>query len=178
VCSSDLELLFTNYYPDLYRYARNIVIIEPLAEDLVMDVFTRIWESENKLVIKTSLSGYLFTSVHNHCINYLTRKHKRFTDLNPATIEKLNALIPLTDVNDPLECYSVTELSENIEKCIESLPEECKKIFILSRIEGLPNKEIATNLGLSENTVKVQIYRALKKLRILLRDFLPVSKLL
>jgi RNA polymerase sigma-70 factor (ECF subfamily) len=172
------EFLFKNYYSDLCKYARNIVQIEAVAEDLVMDVFAKMWESEGKLVIKSSVPGYLFTSVHNHCLNYLTRKHKRFTELDSATIEKLNSLVPPADSSDPLNSINIAELGNRIEQSMELLPEECRKIFLMSRTEGLPNKTIASKLGISENTVKVQIYRALKKLRILLGDYLPLSKLL
>jgi len=169
------KFLFTHYYSDLCRYAKNIVSNETLAEDIVMDVFVKVWEAEKILCISTSISGYLFTSVHNHCINYLTRKHKRFTELDQSTIEKLNKMIPENGAPTPLDSLNISELAAVIEQSIKSLPEECRKIFIMSRNEGLSNKEIASLLGISENTVKVQIYRALKKLRVLLTDFLPPS---
>jgi RNA polymerase sigma-70 factor (ECF subfamily) len=172
------EFLYRNYYQDLCRYARNLVLIETVAEDLVMDVFTKVWEAGEKLVITTSLSGYLFTSVHNHCLNYLTRKHKRFTELDNATIEKLNKVIPADSVASPFDTLSTLELAGIIDRSIGSLPEECRKVFVMSRTNGMSNREIATALGISENTVKVQIYRALKKLRIILRDFLPSTILL
>jgi len=172
------EFLFNHYYSDLCKYARNIVMNEATAEDLVMDVFVKIWEAETRLEITTSLSGYLYTSVHNHSLNYLTRKHKRFTELNPETIERLNTLISSSDSSAPLDRINMAELSQRIEKCIELLPDECKNIFMMSRIDELPNKEIARRLGISENTVKVQIYRALKKFKVLLKDFLPRSLLL
>jgi RNA polymerase sigma-70 factor (ECF subfamily) len=172
------EFLFRNYYCDLCTYAKNILLNESVAEDLVMDVFVRLWETENRLSIKTSISGYLFTTVHNHCLNYLTRKHKRFTELNPETVEKINTLGAQPEVTGPFDTLSVSELASMINRGIDSLPEECRKAFLMSRTEGMSNREIATSLGISENTVKVQIYRALKKLRVILRDFLPSSVLL
>jgi RNA polymerase sigma-70 factor, ECF subfamily len=167
------EFLFKSYYSNLCKYARNIVHNEATAEDLVMDVFVKIWEAESKLVISSSLSGYLYQSVHNHCLNYLTRKHKRFSELNSETIERLNSLMPTDASFDPLEVMNMDELSARIEQSIEHLPEGCRKIFILSRAEELSHKEIAKQLGISENTVKVQVYRALIKLHVLLKEFLP-----
>jgi len=164
------EFLFKSYYSDLCNYATKIVLNEATAEDLVMDIFVKIWEVESRLEITSSLSGYLFKSVHNHCINYLTRKYKRFSELNPKTIEKLDKLIPCCDIS-PLDRINLTELSQRIAECIELLPPECKNIFLMSRIDELPNKEIANKLGISENTVKVQIYRALKKLKMHLKGF-------
>ena len=171
------EFLFKSYYSDLCKYARSIVHNETTAEDLVMDIFVKIWEAESKLGISSSLSSYLYQSVHNHCLNYLTRKHKRFSELNSETIERLNALMPTDASFDPLEVMNMDELSNRIEQSIEHLPEGCRKIFILSRAEELSHKEIAQRLGISENTVKVHIYRALIKLRILLKEFLPISLL-
>jgi RNA polymerase sigma-70 factor (ECF subfamily) len=172
------EFLFKNYYSDLCKYARNIVLNDATAEDMVMDVFVKIWEAETKLEITTSLSGYLYTSVHNHSLNYLTRKHKRFIELSPETIEILNRLIPASDNSVLSDGINMAELSQRIEKCIKLLPDECRNIFIMSRTDELPNKEIASRLGISENTVKVQIYRAMKKLKLLLKDFFPESMLL
>jgi len=169
------EYLFKFYYSDLCKYAGNLVLDETIAEDMVMDVFVKLWEAEDKLSINTSLNGYLFTSVHNNCINYLTRKHKRFTELKPETIQKLNALVPVTEDSGSVDNIDLIILSRRIEKCVGLLPDECRKIFLMSRTEDLANKEIAAKLGISENTVKVQIYRALKKLKVLLKDYIPWS---
>lgn len=169
------EYLFKIFYSDLCKYARNLVLNESVAEDMVMDVFVKLWESEEKLSIDTSLCGYLFTSVHNRCLNYLTRKRKRFAELKPETIERLNTLIPVTGDSGLIDNIDLVTLSQRIEKGIDLLPEECRKIFYMSRIEDMTNKEIAEKLGISENTVKVQIYRALKKLKVFLKDYIPWS---
>ncbi len=169
------ECLFKIYYSDLCKHAGNIVLNQTIAEDLVMDVFVKLWESGDKLSVNTSLSGYLFTSVHNHSLNYIIRKHKRFSELNTETVERLNALIPAEDNAGLLEGIDLVTLSRRIEKCIDLLPEECRKIFLMSRTDELPNKEIASKLGLSENTVKVQLYRALKKMKVFLKEYLPGS---
>jgi RNA polymerase sigma-70 factor, ECF subfamily len=168
------EFVFKNYYSNLCKYARNIVHNEATAEDLVMDVFAKIWDDGSSITISSSISGYLYQSVHNHCLNYLTRKRRRFSELNSETIEQLNILTPADASFDPFEGMNMDELSVRIEQSIKSLPEECRKIFVLSRTEELSHKEIANQLGLSENTIKVQIYRALIKLRALLREYLPV----
>ena len=87
--------------------------------------------------------------------------------------DKLHALIPQDASSDPLTGININELSNRIEQSIELLPDACRKIFILSRSEELSHKDIALQLGISEYTVKVQIYRALVKLHVLLREFLP-----
>ena len=167
------EFLFKSYYSGLCKYARNIVNNEATAEDLVMDIFVKLWEAPDKLVISTSVSGYLYQSVHNHCLNYITRKHKKFSELNAETVDQLNALIQPDSSADPFMDINMVELTGRITQSIEQLPAECRKVFVLSRTEELSHKEIALNLGISENTVKVQIYRALIKMHILLKEFLP-----
>jgi RNA polymerase sigma-70 factor (ECF subfamily) len=169
------EFLFKSYYSGLCKYARNIIHNETIAEDLVMDIFVKLWEAESSLLISSSISGYLYQSVHNHCLNWLTRKHKRFSELNSETIERLNSLLPPDTSSDPLQNMNYTELNNKIVQSIDKLPEECRKIFILSRTEELSHKQIAEHLGISENTVKVQIYRALIKLRILLKEYLSAQ---
>lgn len=166
------EHLFKMSYSNLCKYAGNLVFSQAIAEDLVMDVFVKLWEAEDHLSVNSSLNGYLFASVHNHCINYLTRRHKRFTELKPETIERLNALVPVYEDSVSADNIDLVILSKRLEKCVELLPDECKKIFLMSRNEDLANKEIASRLGISENTVKVQIYKALKKLKIFLKDYL------
>lgn len=163
--------LFNRYYSDLWKYATNIIRDDATAEDLVMDVFVRFWEEDSVLNINTSLSSYLYRSVHNHCLNYLTRKHKRFPCLSKEIIGELDSLLSLKDSADPLEEICFSELSKKIDAAISRLPEECRRIFIMSRIEDTSNKDIAIRLGLSENTVKVQIFRALKKLHKILGDY-------
>jgi len=168
------ECLFKTYYPDLCKFAGNIVKVDTIAEDLVMDIFVKLWEAGNDLSISSSIGGYLFTSVHNHCINYLTRKHKRFVELKPETVDNLNLLVTGNNNKGPMEGIDLAALSQRIQACIDQLPEECQKIFLMSRADELANKEIAARLGISENTVKAQIYRALKKFKLVLKDYLAV----
>lgn len=99
------RFLFENNYTLLCRYARNMVHSEETAEDIVMDVFARLWEVADELEITSSLQGYLYRSVHNACLKYLTRTHKRFTELSTETIEKLDKAV------HPLEMLQFLNLS-------------------------------------------------------------------
>mgnify|MGYP001031053467 CR=1 FL=1 len=167
------RFLFDNHYASLSRYAMNMVHSAETAEDIVMDVFTKLWETGAGLDITSSLQGYLYRSVRNACLNYLTRTHKRFTELSAETIEKLDKAVNPLEMYSIPESLSMSELSQAIERCMEKLLEECRKIFLMSRVDEISHKEIASRLGISENTVKVQIYRALKKFRVLLMEFRP-----
>ncbi|WP_423128759.1 RNA polymerase sigma-70 factor [Gaoshiqia sp. Z1-71] len=169
------EILFRTYYKRLCAYAVSFVSQNDLAEDIVTDVFLKLWERRETLDISESVSSYLFRSVKNACINYLNREKSRKHTISENEISWLNLKInyPVSD-KYPLSELIGRELEEKIREEIEKLPEQCREIFYLSRFEELSHKQIAEKLGISENTVKVQIYRALTKLRSGLKHYLPV----
>lgn len=166
------EMVFRSYYSILCKYAAGMVNSSSTAEDVVSDVLIKFWEYPDKIHINKSLKGYLFRSVHNACINYLTRKKKRFQELDHDMIEKLNTLLPLSDSDIPAYQLIGKELESTINSAVATLPPECSKVFILSRHELMSHREIARRLHISENTVKVQIYRALSKIRKVLQNYL------
>lgn len=164
------EILFQTYYSGLCALARSMVHSKETAEDLVSDIFAKIWENPDNLRVTQSLKGFLIRSVRNYCINYLTRSYQKFKHLDSETTEKLLRLLPQNDP-DPSGELLTAELEVKINDAISTLPPECAKIFLLSRKEELTNREIAERLNLSENTVKVQIYRGLAKIREALKEY-------
>ena len=168
------ELIFKSYYSRLCRYARNYVRDKVIAEDLVKDTFIKIWENRSQVTIKSSLSGYLFRSVHNNCVNYITRHSKHLNILNESDLQDISAeLIHPLSPDYPVANLIAKELEEKIKQSVQALPDQCREIFILSRIDDLSHEEIAKKKDISANTVKVQIYRALIKLREDLKEYLP-----
>lgn len=159
------RMLFDSFYPGLCRLARSYLHSQETAEDLVSDFFVKIWEQPEILSPSVSLKGYLGRSIYNSCMNYLQRHHRFFASLDSLTNEKLFELMPRDADELPYSTLLYKELDIEIEKTIEILPAECRKIFVMSRREGWSHHEIAEKLQISENTVKVQIYRALAKLR-------------
>jgi RNA polymerase sigma-70 factor (ECF subfamily) len=160
------ELVFKTYYGKLCVYAFDYTKQMETAEDLVKDFFVDFWSNREKISVNSSLSGYLFRSVHNACINYLQRvKNKNKTSLvaDFAAIE-IKLKNPYAE-EYPIGNIFAKELEEQLNGIIEKLPAQCREIFLLSRMEGLPHKIIAEKLNISENTVKVQIFRALCKLK-------------
>lgn len=169
------EILFRTYYKRMCAYALTFVSQSDVAEDIVGDVFIKLWEKHTRLNITGSISGYLFQAVKNSCINYLTREKNRKQTVSENEVNLLNLKInyPVSD-KYPLTDLIGKELEERIISEIEKLPEQCKEIFYLSRFEELSHQEIADKLGISKNTVKVQVYRALVKLKSGLKPYLPV----
>lgn len=160
------ELVFKTYYSRLCTYAFDYTKQLETAEDIVKDFFLDFWQNREKITIKTSMSGYLFRSVHNACINYLEREKQKNKTLlvDDITVVELKIRQPLSP-DYPVGNILAKELEEQINLQIEKLPPQCRQIFMLSRFEGLSHKKISAKLNISENTVKVQIFRALKNIK-------------
>ncbi len=133
------------------------------SKDAVQQAYYRLWENRSMLTITISPQAYLYRAVYNNCINSITRKDiiRKYEE------EQLKELYFSTIIQTP-EAEMLLERSE-IEKAImisvEALPKKCQEIFILSKMEGLKNKEIAERLGISLKTVESQMTIAIKRLR-------------
>ena len=157
------DQLFNSYYNRLCNYASLVIHDSETAEDIVQDLFAGIWVNRKQLLIKSSFNAYLFRSVYNSCLDHL--KHQKIKDRHQC----LDFSRPVDSFNDSLV---FVELLTRIESCIDQLPEQCKKIFRLSRFENLKYKEIAELLNISENSVDTQMRRALNKLKDNLKEYL------
>lgn len=153
------EQLFLISYNPLRSFCKKIVHINEVAEELVSEVFFKIWNNRKAIVITTSHKSYLYTAVHNISLDHL-RKEKRYILTN---IEKA-VTIPC-DFLDPQMGCEYEELQEKIHGAVNKLPRQCKQIFRLSREQGLRYNEIAEKLQLSVKTIETQMGRALKSLR-------------
>lgn len=161
-----LEKVYKAAYSTLVFYASQITNQHHLSEEVVQDVLLKIWENRSKLSIQGSFKAYLFQSVHNHALNVIRQQRTRKESVNVLGSEKIWQFISDTyDLNDNLiDRISSEETELLIEQIIQELPEQCRKVFRMSRFESLKNEEIAAQLGLSDNTVKTHIYRALQKI--------------
>lgn len=160
------RFIFETYYSPLVEFASQY-IADADAEELVQDFMFFIWESREYIVIESSLKSYLFVSVRNRCLNAI-RKHQYNQKIHALLYEKLKEQFESPDN------YLLNELSENIQKAIQELPETYRETFILSRFGALTNNKIAAQLGVSVKTVEYRITRSLKVLRIKLKDYLPL----
>jgi len=131
-------------------------------EDIVQDVFIKIWERRSELQIHTSLKNYLFNSVKNSSINYVSRKKE-------IAAELIDNGVYLND-DEGKNPFVSEEFASEIDRAIMELPPRCQKIFLLAYINNLTYQEIADALGVSKNTVKTQMGIAYKFLREKLRD--------
>ncbi|MDO6738862.1 RNA polymerase sigma factor [Wenyingzhuangia sp. 2_MG-2023] len=146
------------YYKKLYVYAYSLTNDYALAEDIVQNVFMKIWENRKKLNIKESLKSFLYKAVYNDFVNSFRKKQSSLL-LDKIYWETINEM---TDEEYFQETASKIEL---LKKEIESLPNKCKQIFLLSKEEGLTNVEIASYLDVSIKSVEAHITNAYHILR-------------
>lgn len=159
------ELLFHFYYPGLVIYASQFTADRAEAEEIVQDFFVRFWQKHQHVLTSDSLKNYFFSSIRNSSLNYL--KHKKIEANYLKEIYDLTNEHLAYDTN----LYIESELQEKIKNSIDLLPEKCREIFVMSRMRGLKNEEIAVELNLSKRTVETQISNALKVLRVELKDY-------
>ena len=161
------ESLFNKWYASLCNTVYRIVRNQDAAEDIVQDVFVKLWEKRDELQLLT-IKSYLFRASINTALNY-TGKSK----LRPLATEESLALAPSDRVNAD-EHLEAEELDKKIITIIDNLPPACKNVFVLSRTEQLSYKEIAITLNISVKTVENQMGKALKLLREQLGDYLAL----
>lgn len=153
--------VFTTCYDGLCRYACTIVKDMNEAEDVVQSVFLKIWEKRGNLDIK-EMRSYLFKAVYHACVNQLEHK----------VIMRNHADREARDASQFVQQPDVfpDELEQNVKDAINSLPQQCRLIFMMSRYDELRYAEIAQKLDLSVNTIENQISKALKIIRAKLKD--------
>lgn len=149
-------MLFRLYYAELFSHAIRFVYSKQVAEDIVAEVFYKVWEDRIFEKINTSYRAYLFKSVRHRAYNYV--KFELARKAKPGRQDAEYAPKP-----DDILLYD--ELYQLLEETIDSLPSQCKKAFVLSRMENKRYQEIAQELGISVKAVEGHISRALRVLR-------------
>lgn len=152
-----IELLFKHYYTSLCRTVNRIVRDTDAAEDIVQDVFMKVWNNRQTLEINFSIKSYLYRSAINSALNYLEKNKKQ------VHLEDANLLEP--SGNNVEEMLNAAEVQQRVLEATEALPPACKTIFVLSRHENMSYKEIADTLNISPKTVENQMGKALKHFR-------------
>lgn len=160
------ERIFRAYYSELCGYSLRFVLDPLIAEEIVQDLFCKMWIRREDLVITTSLKSYLYKATGNHSLN-----HIRHLEIQRKYVDFVG--FEVDEVSGGNHYESDAELSEQVSKAIMQLPEKRREIFQLSRFEGLKYHEIADKLGINVKTVETQMTRALDYLRHYLREFIP-----
>ena len=166
----DFSELYIEYYPRLLRFACDFVACKADAENLLHDAFLDLWKINDYIPSIKHINAYMFRLVRNRCIDYLKHQMCEKAYMEEAAVECRNKMITLEGMGD--EQLIAKELATLIRETVDKLPPRCREIFLMSRIEGLRHGEIAERLGLSENTVAVQMGIALRRIRAVIAPYI------
>ncbi|HEY4155291.1 MAG TPA: RNA polymerase sigma-70 factor [Puia sp.] len=164
--------LYGYFYRRLYHFALSMVKIKEASEEIIEDVFIRIWKQKENMTGIRNLRVYLYTAVKNSSLNYLSKKAREsitepFDHIEIEFIESVN----------PEQLMITAELFNKIRQAIENLPPRCKMIFKLIREDGLKYKEVSQILNISVNTIDAQMAIAVSRLAAALTaDFGPMAR--
>ncbi|MDQ8005170.1 MAG: RNA polymerase sigma-70 factor [Pedobacter sp.] len=167
--SAAYTVIYNRYFHTLYVHALQKLNDKQEAQDVVHELFAQLWNKRQELNIHTNLIGYLYTGIRNKILDHISHQQVK--------TKYINSLQNFLESNYSITDHRIREkqLSELIDKGIADLPEKMREIFELSRKKSLSHKEIATQLNLSEQTVKKQVNNALRILRIKLGTMLFLS---
>ena len=158
------ELLYNRYYKPLCSHAVRFVYSREVAEDIIGEIFLGIWKNELYLNISTSFRAYLFTAVRNRCFQYLTQEYGKVSSLDNSSFQIAH------ENTSPEQILFYDDLQHQIQHSIVQLPPQCQKVFLMSRLDGKKNKEIADELQLAPKTVEAHITKALGFLKKVVLD--------
>ncbi|GAA0882190.1 RNA polymerase sigma-70 factor [Sphingobacterium siyangense subsp. cladoniae] len=160
--------IFERYSEILLRHSYRLLADKEEAHDVIQDIFLILWDKRDTIALRTSLSSYLYTAVRNRIFDLLS--HKKIVVRYADSISRFM-----------VEGYSITEdtvmereLAALIEKEIDALPEKMRVVFLLNKREGLSYMEISEHLGITDQTAKQQVYKALKILKPKIDSFLTL----
>jgi RNA polymerase sigma-70 factor (ECF subfamily) len=171
---------YTHWYSRTTAFAREYLLSEDDANDVVQDVFTDLYEKYDLLSEHVHLAAYLFTSLKNRCIDVLRR---RIVEKEAATRMQEEYELTLRMKIDSLEILDDGIFDENtaakiLENTLAALPERCRTIFVRHKLEGMRQKDIAAELGISPKTVENQLTIAYRKMREALKPYFTLMMFL
>lgn len=167
---------YIHWYSRIKHFAREYVLSEDDAEDIVQDIFLELYEKYDSLVYRVNIVAYIFATVRNRCIDHL--RHKIVVQESAERMQEEH-LLTLRMKFDSLEIldnelFNENNIEETINNALHTLPERCREIFVKHKIEGKKQREIAEELHLSPKTIENQLTIAYKKLREELKEHLPL----
>lgn len=167
--------LYTDYRLRFIRFAQTYLSSASLAEDMVMESLAYYWEHRKELKSDENIPAYLLTVIKHKCLNHLREERlhsERNSLLSDVALWELDFKINTLSSCDPYELYS-SEVQEIVNHTLSRLPSKTKQIFLMNRYENISYPEIAKRLDLNQKTIEYHISKALKELRIALKDYFP-----
>lgn len=168
--------IMDKWYTPLFNFANGYTNNRENAKEVVQDVFLQLWDNRKRLQENSSLNAYFFTLTRNRCIDLIRRERLMLQFQKDKQAEYNQLSESFNALSDSiLDQIFANELQEEIDELIRTLPEQCQKVFVLSRKKGLKNREISKELNLSQKTVESHITKALKSIKGRLEQKFPNS---
>ncbi|SEA50414.1 RNA polymerase sigma factor [Pedobacter hartonius] len=161
-----LETLFSRYYKPLCQFCSVYTREYVIAEEIIANLFIKLWDSRQHAAI-LNIKSYLFVSAKNQAFNYNQKKKEPVDSIEDLNINQS----ALQDKNNPFKILSSRESYNCILNLIDTLPPGQRRILMMSHIDSLDNRQISDILGISVRTVDTTLYKSIRKLRLLLKDF-------
>ena len=161
---SSLEELYNYYYPRLYDFSRSFLKLEQGIDDILQEVFIRIWQNRKRIKDTASFNSFIFTITRNLLLNELRSR------LNQSNLKEDIRKLSTANEYAGFDLVQYKDLKNRVIELIDELPERQKEIFVLSRSEGLSHKEIASKLQITPKTVEYHISLAIKSLKLKLSN--------
>ena len=168
---SALDELFGYYYPRLHNFSKSILKIENDIDDILQEVFVKIWLNRQKIGNPETFNSYIFTITKNEVLNLIR------SNLRDHSFRDKLFVHSVADEYQQQSELEFDEVKAGIDKIVANLPDKRQQVFILSRTEGLSNKEIALQLNISEKTVEDHITHAIKQIKNAMKEMGIISLL-
>jgi len=166
------DIIYKKYSRRLYGFVFRYIKQEADTEEIVQDVFIKIWKSRDKINVYTSFESFLFTIAHNATVNLLKKRA-----IEQKYVEHVKSIQYIEESYELTDEIHYKELKQKFQGVFNELSPRQKEIFQLSREDGLSNKEIAEKLGISVQTVKNHLVTTLSFLKSKLNNGMLISSL-
>jgi RNA polymerase sigma-70 factor (ECF subfamily) len=170
ICNNDdekaFELLFHLLNNSLTKFCVLYVNQREIAEEIVSDIFVKCWLNRKTLTEIINPETYLFVAVKNQSLNHI----KKYSSIHLVQIEETNS-VEFVNTYNPQKEIENKELIFRMDKAISALPQQCRIVFRLIKEDGMKYKEVAEILDISPRTVQTQLFRAVKKLSVVLSNY-------
>ncbi|MCL3850754.1 MULTISPECIES: RNA polymerase sigma-70 factor [Parabacteroides] len=172
----ELSRLLESYKGRFISFANSYVQEFSVAEDFTMEAFMDYWEMREMLQPDSNVPAYILTLIKHKCLNHLKRRQLQedvSQRLRAVAEWELNLQISSLEVCEPTELFT-TEIKEIVNRTLQQLPEQTRRVFLMSRFENKTRKEIADELNMTSKGVEYHIAKALAALRVNLKDYYTI----